>query len=337
MNFAESHWMYALAAIPFLLIWFYFVSKIFLRRIALFRADAMALAVEKRRQILSSLLLTLVFASIVLALARPRFGFEWREVERSGADIMLVVDVSQSMFATDIDPNRLERARREIIDLLAMLQGDRIGLLLFAGVGFVQCPLTLDYSAVELFLDHITDSYIPVQGTAIGDAVRMAQKSLLSDSENTESEKAIILITDGEDHESEPLQAARAAAAKNIKIYGIGIGSAEGAPVPGKNGGFVRDAAGNLVISKLESGTLEQMAAISGGLYVRSTSGDLDLDKIYRQHIRADLSASGTVEDSREKVWNEYFWVLAALALLLLTVDFYREYMLKLRSAAKHD
>ena len=121
--------------------------------------------------------------SIVIALARPRWGFEWKEVKRKGVDIMIALDVSKSMGAQDIPPNRLSRAQREIIDLIRMLQGDRIGLIAFAGVGFVQCPLTTDYGAVKMFLSHIDDDFIPIPGTSLGDAIRLGVKSLTESSE----------------------------------------------------------------------------------------------------------------------------------------------------------
>ena len=271
---------------------------------------------------LRCVILTMVYICVCVALAQPRWGYEWRTLERKGADIMVVVDVSKSMWAEDIAPNRIQRARREIQDLLTMLQGDRIGLLQFAGVGFVQCPLTLDYTAVELFLDSLGESMIPVPGSAIGSAIRLAHKSLMESSIEGNVGKSIILITDGEDHESQPIQAAKDAAADGIRIYPIGIGSQGGAPVPDGQGGFVKDSSGRMVMTKLDEQSLIEMASITNGHYVRSTTGDLDLDEIYRTHIRKDL-ALGQVSQTREKVWFERFWIFAVAAMFLLMFDYH--------------
>lgn len=271
---------------------------------------------------LRCVILSMVYVCVCLALAQPRWGYEWRTLERKGADIMVVVDVSKSMGAEDIPPSRIQRAKREIQDLLTMLQGDRIGLLQFAGVGFVQCPLTLDYGAVELFLDSLGESMIPVPGSAIGSAIRLAHKSLKESSAEGQVGRSIILITDGEDHQSQPIEAARAAAADGIRIYPIGIGSQGGAPVPDGQGGYVKDASGRMVMTKLDEKTLMQMASITQGHYVRSTTGDLDLDEIYRNHIRKDL-AMGEVGQTREKIWFERFWIFAVAAMFLLMFDYH--------------
>ncbi len=319
MTWAVETWLWALLLVPAVFALLLIVDRKLRMRWKIYTGKLLPRTTFIRPWQLVILLLGITM--IIVALARPRAGFEWRDIERRGAEIMVVVDVSQSMLAEDIKPNRLERARREIMDLLAMLEGDRIGLVLFAGVGFVQCPLTLDYSAMGLFLDHISESNIPVQGTAIGDALRLAIHSLENSEAEEGVERAIILITDGEDHESKPIAAAYNANEAGIKIYSIGMGSEGGAPVPKAEGGFVKDRQGRLVMSRLDESTLRQIAEITGGAYVRSTSGDLDLDVIYRQHIRKDLG-QGNLGESREKVWFEQYWLAAGLALLLLSLEF---------------
>lgn len=325
MNWGDARFLYLLVLAPMISILVLLsVSRQHKRMLAFIgeKSANQLLQSVKRQGFLRSAVLTLAFICICVALARPQWGYEWRNIEQKGADIMVVVDVSKSMNAEDIAPSRLQRARREIIDLVSKLQGDRIGLLQFAGVGFVQCPLTLDYQAMELFLDHLGGSMIPVQGSAIGSALRLAQKSLLNSEQEGSVGKSIILITDGEDHESQPLDAAKQAAAAGIKVYTIGIGSDAGAPIPDGNGGYVKDSSGRMVMSRLDASTLKEIARITGGHYVRSTTGDLDLDVIYKQHIRSDLSGT-VVRESREKVWHERYWIFAVLAIGFLLVDSY--------------
>ena len=265
------------------------------------------------------LLLALVFALLVFALAQPRFGFEWVEREQTGRDIYVVLDVSRSMLATDITPNRLQRAKRKLADLLSMLEGDRLSLIAFAGAAFVQCPLTVDYAAAQLFLDHLHPSLIPVRGTAIGAALQLALRSV--EKSSPPEGAAIILITDGEDQGTEPLAAARRAKAAGVKIFVIGIGGAEGAPIPALEGGFVKDAQGDLVLTRLDEKTLQEIALITDGVYVRSVSGDFDLQHVYQRGIRQqiDITAQG---QSRKKIWHEHFHLLLIAALLLLVLEF---------------
>ena len=261
--------------------------------------------------------------SIVIALARPRWGFEWKEVKRKGVDIMIALDVSKSMGAQDIPPNRLSRAQREIIDLIRMLQGDRIGLIAFAGVGFVQCPLTTDYGAVKMFLSHIDDDFIPIPGTSLGDAIRLGVKSLTESSELHSAGKAIILITDGEDHESKPLEAADEALKAGVKIFTIGMGKQGGAPIPNERGGFKKDRSGNLILSKLDEGTLQKIAGVTGGRYVRSTSGDLDLERIYLDGIKGGDLKEGEIKASREKLWYDRSHLFSLIGFILLYLSFW--------------
>ncbi|SMF25105.1 vWA domain-containing protein [Pseudobacteriovorax antillogorgiicola] len=326
MTWGDAEYLWLLTLTPLVSILIILSNMFRKKRLARFlgqRYKDLSQSLERRRQVLyRCLALSLAFACICIALARPRWGYEWRTLERKGADIMVVVDVSKSMNAEDIKPNRLQRARREIIDLLSMLQGDRIGLLQFAGVGFVQCPLTLDYMAMELFLDSLGESMIPVPGSAIGNAIRLAHKSLMESATEGSVGKSIILITDGEDHESGPIQAAQDAASDGVRIYPIGIGSEGGAPIPDGDGGYVKDQSGRMVLSRLDEGTLEEIARITEGRYVRSTTGDLDLDIIYSQHIRKDLKP-GNIGETREKVWHESFWIFAVAAMFILIFDFH--------------
>ena len=247
----------------------------------------------------------------IIALSQPRMGFQWEEVQHSGFDIILAVDVSRSMLAEDISPNRLTRAKREVIDLLSMLQGDRVGLVVFAGIGFTQSPLTVDYKAIEIFLDTLDTELIPVPGTAIAHAL---QTSMQAFSDSHRNSKAIILITDGEDHSGELQIVEKQAREAGLKIFVIGIGKTEGVPIPNLQGGFLKNKKGELVMSKLNEAALKELALSTGGSYAQSVTGDLDLEKIYLQDIRENLQRN-ELQKTRRRLWNEQFqwFVLAAI------------------------
>ena len=252
---------------------------------------------------------------------QPRWGFQWEDIKRQGIDIMVAIDVSQSMLAEDIKPSRLERAKRKVYDLCRMLEGDRIGLIAFAGTSFVQCPLTLDYGAFKIFLDYLEPDLIPVPGTAIGQAIRAAINSF---SRRERTSKALIIITDGEDHEGNPLEAAQEAKKEGIRIFTIGVGQEGGAPIPMKDGsgGFKKDERGELVLSRLDEAALQKIALETGGSYVRSVTGDLDLNKIYQEDIRGTIEKKELLS-TRKKRWEERFqWFLFA-AILLLGIEFF--------------
>ncbi len=280
--------------------------------------------VRRKRQGIKAALLVAVVTLSILALARPRWGFQWEEVKRRGVDIVVAVDLSQSMMASDVDPNRLERAKREIQDLLTMLQGDRIGLVAFAGSSFIQCPLTLDYGAFNIFLDGLAPDLIPVPGTAVARAI---ETSLSAFDPKLRTSKAVILITDGEDHAGDPLAAARKAKKAGVKIFTIGIGKRAGAPIPlaGPGGGFKKDRSGDLVLTRLDEETLKKIALTTGGAYVHSVTGDMDLQSIYLKGIREGMEQT-ELATSRKKRWMERFqWPLLAAVFVLLVEGFLRE------------
>ena len=204
--------------------------------------ERISAGVYPKRQYLKATLIILAFLFCFLALTEIKWGFTWKELNRRGVDIVLALDVSDSMLVEDADTvgklTRLERAKREIIDLLRMMNGDRIALVAFAGTAFLECPLTLDYGAAELFLQAIDTSIIPIKGTSIDEAIRVSIDAF--DSGKGESQ-AIILITDGEDHSGRVLKMAEVAKKEGIRIFTIGIGTQEGSPIPLPNGGFRRD------------------------------------------------------------------------------------------------
>ena len=221
-------------------------------------------------------------AALVVALAGVRYGSIEEEVRGRGVDVMVALDVSDSMLARDVESDagltRLERAKREILDLIARLDGDRIGLVLFAGDAVLQLPLTLDYEAAALFVREVTPELVSTKGTAIAKAIDVA---VLAFEAGVADGRAIILITDGEDTEGDVAAAAEKAKAAGARVFGIGVGRSEGAPIPLAGGGFRRDQKGEMILSRLDEQQLVAIANLTGGDVVRSTGGDYDLERIY--------------------------------------------------------
>ena len=271
-----------------------------------------------RRRIKAGLILTATVC-IALALAGPQYGYHWQETERRGIDIVIALDCSRSMLAEDIAPSRLDRAKREVIDLLGMLQGDRVGLTAFAGAAFLQCPLTIDYTVFNLFLNSLTPESIPVGGTNLAEAVNVSRDAFKTEDN---SSKAIILITDGESTAGDISKASKEAAKDNIKIFCIGMGKEGGAPVPDKEGGLKKDAAGKIIMTKLDETTLQKIAAITGGAYVRSVTGDMDLDTIYRDEIRGKMDAR-TLTTGRQKIGEDRFQWFLIVAIILFLIELF--------------
>ncbi|HNY63865.1 MAG TPA: VWA domain-containing protein [Deltaproteobacteria bacterium] len=270
------------------------------------------------RAFLKALSLVLGLSFCVVALAGPRWGSHYEEVRHKGVDIVVAVDVSPSMLARDVQPSRLECAKREVYDLLRVLQGDRLGLVAFSGTAFVECPLTLDYAAIEMFLAELDPGLIPVPGTDLGAALEVALNAF---DFTSRTDKVIILVTDGEDNEGRGIEAAQKAAEKGVKAYVYGIGSAQGAPVPdGQGGGFMKDASGGMVMSKLDEKGLQAVAQATGGRYVGSVTGDLDLDLLYFAGIKASTTAR-ELGSKKVQVFEERFQVPAVLAFLLLLLE----------------
>ena len=283
--------------------------------------DKLLLGFSRTRQRFKIFLILMVITLSVLALIRPKWGFHWEEIKRKGVDIVVALDVSKSMLAEDVSPNRLERAKREIIDLINLLQGDRLGLVAFSGTSFIQSPLTLDYGAVKIFLDDLDTDLIPVPGTAIADAI---EKSIKAFDPDDGKSRVIILITDGEDHMNNPLEAAQRANEQKIKIYTIGIGAQEGAPIPDQGGGFKKDNKGNVVLTQLDETSLQKIALETGGSYVRSVSGDLDLENIYKD-INKTVEDKELKSGKRKRFEERYQWVLMLAFLLLILEVFISE------------
>lgn len=273
---------------------------------------------SRPRRVLKTTCIIVAVGLTILSLAGPRWGEHFQEVTQKGVDIIVCIDVSASMMVEDIKPNRLERAKREVMDLIRVIKGDRVGLVAFAGMAFLQCPLTLDYNALVMFLDQLSSDLIPVYGTDLGNAIDTAHASFDAKSA---TDKVILLITDGEDNEGKGLLAARKAADAGIHIFVFGIGDPSGGPVPrmGK-GGFEKDNDGLLVLSKLDEQTLKAIARTSEGVYVRAIEGDMDLDRLYFDGIRKKTKAA-TLKSGKIKVLEERFHIFLIAAFILLLLE----------------
>ncbi len=255
-----------------------------------------------------TILFSIAFFFFAIGLARPQMGAKLREHKSSGAEIMIVLDVSNSMLAEDFSPCRLERAKLSIARLVDKLKEDRIGLVLFAGTSFVQLPVTTDFVSAKMFLKSISTASIPVQGTAMGDAITTAAKGFSAQSENS---RAIIVITDGENHEDDPVSAAKTAAEMGIKVYTIGVGSTEGQPIP-VNGELLKDKDGNIVVTKLDEQILRDVAEAGGGAYVHASNSEFGLNPIIDSIRKMDA------EEHESMVFEEYdeqFMYFFAIAL----------------------
>ncbi|MDB9787156.1 VWA domain-containing protein, partial [Bacteriovoracaceae bacterium] len=321
MRFGNPHFLWMLWLIPLIAVFFIWGFRrkqtLIDRFIAPELKERLLACVSFQRQKIKTFLLLLVVFFSILALIRPKWGFHWEEVKRKGVDIIVALDVSGSMLAQDVTPNRLERAKREIIDLLNIVQGDRVGLIAFAGTAFLQAPLTLDYGAVQIFLDDLDTDLIPIPGTAIAEAIT---KSVASFDQADKKSRVLILITDGEDHYGDPLEEAEKASKQNIKIYTIGIGKKGGAPIPnGPNGGFKKDRRGNLILTQLDEETLQKIALKTKGSYVRSVTGDLDLEQIY-DDIRRTIDDKDLKSGRRKRFEERFQWPLI-IALLFLILE----------------
>lgn len=262
-------------------------------------------------------LLLLALMSIIFMLAAPQFGTRLQTVQRSGIEVIVALDVSNSMNARDIEPSRLERAKQAIIRLTDRLVNDRIGLIVFAGQAYTQLPITSDYASAKMFISNITTDIVPTQGTAIGAAINLAINSF---TDLEEVNRAIIVITDGENHEDDAVGAARKAAEKGIKVYTVGMGSPDGGPIPlGGTGNFLRDRDGNVVITKLDEQMLAQIAAAGNGEYISANNIRAGINKLMNE--LSDLEKA----EFETKIYTDFedqFQYLALLALFILIIDF---------------
>jgi len=322
-RFANPDFLYLLLLLPVLT--FLFVLNEVRKRRALQRlgdfnlVSSLVPEFSKARPILKFVIEMLAFVFAIVMISRPQFGSRIEDVKKQGVEVIIALDVSNSMLAEDIQPDRLTRAKQAISRLVDNLENDKIGLVVFAGDAYTQIPVTTDYISAKMFLSTIGPNMVPKQGTAIGAAIDLGVRSF---SPGEGKSKAMIIITDGENHEDEPVSMAEEASKAGIIIHTIGIGSTEGVPVPQIIGGkkeFLKDVDGNTVITKLDEEILKKIAVATGGNYVRASNSNIGLDEIFgeiRKMKKEELESTMYTE------YNDQFQIFGAVVLFLLLLDF---------------
>ena len=327
LTFGAPHWLWALLVLPLmagLFVWSHRRGQALVAKIVAVRLrDQLSGSVSPLRRILRASLLLASIALAIVAIAQPRYGFIEKETKQKGRDVIVAIDTSRSMLATDIAPTRLARAKLFTQDLVRLLQGDRIGLVAFAGSAFLQAPLTLDYNAVTNALEELDTSVIPKGGTNIAAAITAAREAFGKAEGQT---RALIILTDGEELAADGIASAKQAAGEGIRIFTVGIGSPEGSLIPVRlddgRSDFVRDSAGKPVTSKLDDSRLKEIASATGGFF--TIIGPDAAREIFQKGIEPmELSETG-VFSARQPI-ERYQWPLAAatvcLALSLLPGD----------------
>jgi len=314
-------WLWLVPALAGFWVWAFRARRGALARLAEAPVrSALAASVDWASRHRKATLVSAAAGCLILALVGPQWGFEWEQVKRRGIDLVIALDVSKSMLAQDVKPNRLKRAKLAIQELIPLLGGDRIGLVVFAGTGFVQCPLTIDYGAFTLTLDDVSTDAIPRGGTALAQAIRTGVAAFAASASES---RVLVLITDGEDLEGDAAAAARDAAQAGVKIFAVGMGTPEGEliPVEDEQGSrsFLKDLEGRTVKSRLDEAALQQIALQTGGSYVRATPTAFGLDALYRERI-ATMKAQEMEGGRRKRHELRFQWPLAA-ALGLLCVE----------------
>jgi len=316
--FAEYRYLYLLLLIPLFIVGYGLLRHLRNRRVKAFGDPALVEALMPSRSRskgwVRMALFCLGFLFFVIGLARPRTGARLAERTTRGAEIMVALDVSNSMLAEDYSPNRLERAKLSISRLTDRLQDDRIGLVIFAGTSFVQLPVTTDYVSAKMFLSSINTQSVPVQGTAIGDAITLCIKGFSAQSEKS---RVIIVISDGENHEDDPVAAAAQAAELGIKVYTIGVGSTEGQPIP-MDGDLLRDKDGEIVVTKLDEETLRAVAKAGGGAYIHAGNEEFGLNPIIQDIRRMEDEEFGSIVFEE---YDEQYMYFFGAALLLFVIE----------------
>lgn len=322
MRFANSEYLYLLWLIPLLIALYWYTFKkqnTVLEKFAGTKLhDVLFPLRSKLKSTLKFGLTLLAITLIIIALANPQIGTKIEDVKQIGIDVYIVLDVSKSMGAEDIKPSRLEKAKFEISKLIQKLQGDKIGLIVFAGQSYIQFPLTTDYAAANLFLSAVDLNSVPQQGTAIASSIDMALKSFRYDDN---AKKAIVIITDGEDHEGNIDASLDEAKSKDVLIYAIGFGSPVGVPIPiyddgGVQRGYKKDNQGNIVLTKLDEVILKTITEKTDGKYYRGSNTEDELDAIYNDLAQIQQSEYGTKRITEYEDRFHYFLIPAIIILI---------------------
>lgn len=318
MIFAESKYLMLLLLIPVFFVIQALVLKFRAKRLRRFGDQALVEKLmpsySKAKVWLRLSLFTIAFLFFVLGISRPQMGAILKEHKTRGAEVMVVLDVSNSMLAQDYSPNRLERAKLAISRMVDKLRDDRIGLIVFAGNSFVQLPITTDYVSAKMFLSSISTESVPIQGTAMGDAISTALRSFSAQSDKS---RAIIVITDGENHEDDPVAAARQAAELGVRVFTIGVGSPQGTMIPMGDGQYLEDRDGNPVVTRLDDKVLQDVAEAGKGLYVHAGNREFGLDPIIEEISRMDDEEYNSIVFEEYDELYMYFLAVAFFFLVL--------------------
>ncbi len=323
LRFENIHYLYALGLIPVCILLFLLTAGWKRRMLRRFGETNLVLQlmpeVSRAKTRVKFILFLLASVCVIAVMLNPQAGSKLQEIKRKGARIIIALDVSNSMKAQDLEPNRLERAKRAISKLIDNLQGDELGLVVFAGKAYVQLPVTTDYAAAKLFLDNIDTDLVPTQGTSIASAIDLAVESFGGQEGKN---KALIIITDGEDHEGDVMESVARAAKKEVVVHTIGLGSPNGVPIPVFQGkvftGYRKDRTGATIITKLDEQTLKEIAASGHGLYIHASNVDIGLNSLLEEINKLNKS------DFQGRIYanyDDYFPVFAALALILLIAE----------------
>ncbi|MDR1097883.1 MAG: VWA domain-containing protein [Tannerella sp.] len=320
-RFAHPEYLYLLLILPVLILLYLYIAKARKRAIRKYGSPELLSALmpeaSPKRRRLKYFILFVAITVVIFIIAGPQFGSKLETVKRQGIEVMICLDVSNSMLAQDITPNRLEKAKQMLSRLTDDLNNDKIGLIVFAGDAFTQIPITSDYISAKMFLSSINPSMVSTQGTAIGSAINLAMRSFTSDES---SSKTIVLITDGENHEGDAVQAAASAAEKGVKVNIVGIGSTKGTPIPLGNNDYMKDNTGNVVITQLNEAMCQEIAQAGQGLYVRADNTNSALKAL--QNELGKMSKT-EVESQVYSEYDEQFPTLTWIVLVLLVAEFF--------------
>ena len=319
-RFAHPEYLYLLFILPVLLLFYIYIAKARKRAIKKYGAPELISSLmpeaSSKRVRLKYFFMFLAITVIIFIIAGPQFGSKLETVKRQGIEVMVCLDVSNSMLAQDIAPNRLEKAKQMLSRLTDDLNNDKMGLIVFAGDAFTQVPITSDHISAKMFLSSINPSIVSTQGTAIESAIELSMRSFTPDEK---SSKTIVIITDGETHEGDAVKAAAAAAEKGVKVNVIGIGLPKGAPISVSNNDYMKDNAGNVVITQLNEPMCQEIAQAGNGLYVRADNSNSAL-----KALQSELSkmSKSEVESQAYSEYDEQFPTLAWIILALLILEF---------------
>ena len=328
-QFQNDIYLYGLFIIPVLVLIWVMIRRNYRKELDKFGERKLVqrltsdVSISKKNWKFSFLMIALI--SLIFTLANPQLGSKIEKVQRKGIDMIIAVDISNSMLCEDIKPNRLSRAKRSISKLVDKLQGDRLGLIVFAGEAYTQLPITTDYSAAKMFLSSVSTDYISTQGTSISSAIELGRSTFKEMSEDVQAGKrnrAIVIITDGEDQEKGAVEQAKEAAKEGIIIYTIGMGTEKGGPIPLYRGnrmtGYKKDREGHTVITRLNQIELQKIATVGNGIFVRANNSKVGLNKILDEINKLDKTE---IESQTFKDYESHFQIFAFLAILFLLFD----------------